>query len=978
MKIKGILLIFGFAILTISPVKGQEGIPPSLLGELSPSFALPKGNYQLVKAWEAETGLAHHGGMAVVDEDASEGRAWEASVGNAELGQQVIFGPYVELAPGNYVAFYRLKLLEKLEDEIVATIDVCVDYARTMLNSKNIYGSDLVPNRYVVVPLPFRYQGGKLECRVSWTGNASLRIDKIELYKVEGGDPMDFTRKLAPQPVPSGEPRNLAFIPKPRPFPPLFPRSSTPDEKLIVCDASKLSSDWQLALVTLQGLVNREKPRIYLLLNPTDQQWLEWMINRGWIKDAEDVADPKELLKRFRDSVKGIIITDPRLPATKNIATMLAGLENAIVVSPRLARELELPVIEDLRGRWKTNVSAYSWAFDNLWNKMNHSVLACLYPDHLWLRDYLVQHKIFIFWISGRIDGAEPYADPNEEVRLVERMFSKMPPNIPIMGYPWAGVDVGMGELPGVALFSEFAKFLVGSINCSNLSVHSGIPASQFKLKPSPPAPKLDRSKVYVSFIISDGDNLPVLTVSNFPQLWQDKTRGSFPIGWTISPSAHLLIPAVVDYYYSTATLNDAFLTAVSGVGYCYPDSYGVRYRNRDKVFDEFLDITAEHMKIMGLDMAWIMGVTRPELISRYAERIPGLIALFPDYGRRLNDYADATYMTAKNVPVFHAVTGWRENITREEQIANIVSQVRSITPPQRPAFLHIFICNWFFDLPMLEEILKQLGPDYVAVRPDHLANLYKEFAEEEKLTIRLPSLLVSIEGQPIFFSFSLQNTSPTKLSAEIKVEGLEGASIKPNKFSLSPAQSLSVEVRGTPKKGEITIIVQSKEFVISREIPLQMVEKKEIATPLPSNLALKFVRHLEAEDLAHNSGRREADQAASGGAVWMAREGDAGNIYIVFGPYMPLDKGRYIALFRLKRIGEGRGNVVTLDTCVGGGAPTTSSKEISTEELPLNEFRRFALTFEHPGGAVETRVFWPGRVPVAVDCVDLWQIVSR
>ncbi|MBC7326937.1 hypothetical protein H5T87_02310 [bacterium] len=977
MKVERFLL--GIILLLFGAISfAEEGLPQFIFDELAPNQAIPAGKYLLIRSLEAESDFSHNGGMAVSDEEASKGKAWEANPLNSNTGQQVVFGPYLELTPGDYVAFYRLKVLEDADDEVVATIDVCVDYARTILNSKLIYGSDIPINRYRFFSLPFSYKGGKLEWRVSWNGSAPLRVDRIDIYKVEGGNPSDFQRKLAPQPVPSGEPRNLVFIPKHSPFPQLFPRSAQPDETLIVCDASRLSSDWQLALVTLQGIVNREKPKIYLLLNPTDEQWLEWMIKRGWIKGKEGVDDPKELLNRFAERIKGMIITDPRLPATKNIATMLASLEDAVVVSPRLSKELNLPIVEDLRGHWKTNVSAYRWALDNLWDKMNHQVLACLYPDHLWLRDYLVENKVFIFWISGRIDGAEPYANTEEEVRFAENLLAKAPPNIPIMGYPWAGVDVGMGEGPGVTLFSEFAKFLVGSINCSNLSVHSGIPDQKFAQQVPPPVPQLQRDKVYVSFIISDGDNLPVLTVGNFPQLWQDKMRGQFPIGWTISPSAHILIPAVVDYYYSTATPNDSFLAAVSGVGYCYPDSYATRYRERAKVYDEFLDITAEHMNKMGLDMAWIMGVTRPELISRYAERIPNLKAIFPDYGRRLSEYSEAVYMTAKNVPVFHAVTSWRENATREEQIANIVAQVRSITPPERPAFLHIFICNWFFDLPMLEEILKQLGPEYVAVRPDHLASLYKRYCEEEKLLIRAPSTLVAIEGQPLLFSVVFQNVSQSALSGEISVEGLKNLRISKTRFSLSAAQSQTVEIQGTPVGENLKLVVKGKDVSIEEKFPIQLIKASEIATPLAHGATLKFVRHLEAEDLAHNSGRKESDPEASNGAVWAAKPGDAGGIYIVFGPYMPLNKGRYLALYRLKRTGEGQGEVVTLDTCVGGGNPVTSSSVLSVDKLPLNQFRRFGLTFEHPGGAVETRVFWNGKVAVAVDCIDLWQIVSK
>ena len=55
------------------------------------------------------------------------------------------------------------------------------------------------------------------------------------------------------------------------------------------------------------------------------------------------------------------------------------------------------------------------------------------------------------------------------------------------------------------------------------------------------------------------------------------------------------------------------------------------------------------------------MNATRPEIIRRFAEQIPFLEAIFPDYGRSISSPDDATYPTARNVPVFHAVTAWAE-----------------------------------------------------------------------------------------------------------------------------------------------------------------------------------------------------------------------------------------------------------------------------------------------------------------------------
>lgn len=968
----------------------QEGLPDSLLREVQSPQSLLRGKYREVRAWEAEA-AAHFIGRAVEDAQAHGERAWEVRVGEEAPSAHALYGPYVELEPGDYVAFVRMKLLEDAGEESVAEVDACVSFGQNILSVREVVGSDLALNRYVQVPLAFRYPGGKLEVRVWWRGYASLRIDRVTVFRLEGGK-LEPLPKRAEQPVPSGKPNNLPhpllakegregrYRAEPRPFPDIFPKSAPPAPNLLVLDVSKQPPDWQLLLLSLQGIVNRQQPQIYLLFNSTDAFWIDWMRQRKWIQGTRTVARPQELLARFRDKLKGVVITDPSLPATKNIATMVASVNDGIVVLPRLAKEVALPVIADLRGKWQTNVEAYRWAFDNLWSRLNHHVLACSYPDHLGLRDYLVQHKVFIFWLPGPIDGAKKYSSPNEEVRLMEELFAQMPVNIPVMSYPWAGKDVGIGEGPGVTLFAEFGKYLVGSINCSNLSVHSGIRVAEFRQKPAPPSPPL-QNKVYVSFIISDGDNLPVLTVNNFPQLWQQDVRGQFPIGWTISPSAHLLIPAVVDYYYSTAKPTDYFLAAVSGVGYTYPDSYGQRFRepDRQRVFDEFLDQTRVYMEKSDLKDIWIMGVSRPELIRRYAERVPFLQSIFPDYGRRVASYEDATYPTARNVPVFHALTGWREEDTREGRVARMIAEVRSITPKERPAFLHLFVWNWGFDLPMLRDVLRGLDDEYVAVRPDHLAALYRQEMERRQILVRVPPVIASIEGQPLMFTASLHNVTsqPMDVRAEVAA-GLSRASVKPDHLRLAPGEAATLDITGTPDSGQIDLAVSSALGVQRASTNVRSVSKRELFASLPSGASLRFVSQFEAESLPHRSGKEEKDAQSSNGVAWAARRGEAEPGYIIFGPYSSLKEGRYLALFRLKRADEGTGALVTLDTCVGGGSPITASRTVRAEELPVGQYRVIPLLLRHPGGAVETRALWTGSASVVVDSIALWEVVSR
>ncbi|MDQ2730964.1 MAG: hypothetical protein M3Y56_04840, partial [Armatimonadota bacterium] len=878
-----------------APPTAPTGLPPAIMQEVHPDGSLPSGRYTAVATWSgAGPGEGHQTGQAVPDPQAAGPQVWEAKVGRDKSSTHMVFGPYRDAPAGDYVAFFRLKLLDDAGEETVGTLDASIGGGQQVLAVRELTGSQLSLNQYVQAPLAFHSPGGKLECRVFWTGYSGLRLDQVSLFRLEGGLPSAGTPR-APAPTPSGLPKNLTYYTEPRPFPEIFPQSKPPAANMTVIDLSRLPPDWQLCMFTLQGIVNRRQPRIYAIFNPTDEFWLQRMLQKHTIRTIRRVDTPQQLIALFRSDVKGVVVTDPSLPASKNVATMIASVDNGIVVSPRMAAQLAFPVLDDLRRRWTTSAAAYRWAFDHLWDRLNHHVIACSYPSHLALRDYLVENKVFIFWVSGQIDGAKPYASPTAEMHLMEELLAKMPVNIPVMSYPWASVDVGMGEGPGVSLFAEFGKYLVGSIDCSNLSVHSGIRPRDFQQQKAPPPPPLQRDKVYYSFIMSDGDNLPVLTVNNFPELWKDPLRGKFPIGWSISPSASMLIPDVVDYYYSTATKNDLFLGAVSGIGYTYPDLYGDRYLKPDqtRIFNEFLGQTSTYMNRMDLKDLWLMNVTRPALFQAYAENIPSLEAMFPDYGRRVGSYREADELTARNVPVFHAINGWQDPATKAEQIDHIVNEVRSMTPPERPAFMHLFLWNWGMDLPTLQAIRDRLGPDYIDVRPDHLASLFHQRLKEEGLRVDAPESVVSLGGQPAPFTVRVNNLSGRTLNIGASATA---ASLIPEQFKLAPDESRTVQGSAPPGSGPIHLDFESEMGAKGVAIGHRDVSKAETVGPLPPLDQLRAIGHWEAERMSHGSGKLTPDPTASAGQVWTAIPGDTKPGVIVYGPYVNLPAGQYLA----------------------------------------------------------------------------------
>jgi len=155
--------------------------------------------------------------------------------------------------------------------------------------------------------------------------------------------------------------------------------------RLDVVDLPELPGDLKLLLGTLQGVVNRSEPRIYLIGDDATggEGRLTWL--RSLKVPYTIHPDPWTLVSKYRDAVRGTIIFDPDVPDTVNVATTLAGLKNAVVASPALANRLEqeygLGVLDDLRGRFADGLEAYEWQFEQLWPQTSHRMLIGLPPQ---------------------------------------------------------------------------------------------------------------------------------------------------------------------------------------------------------------------------------------------------------------------------------------------------------------------------------------------------------------------------------------------------------------------------------------------------------------------------------------------------------------------------------------------------------------------------------------------------------------------
>ena len=125
-------------------------------------------------------------------------------------------------------------------------------------------------------------------------------------------------------------------------------------EKLELLELESLPGDERLLATAFQGLINRLHPRLYLLHGRQEEKerWLREFQRPYLTHDGVT-----SLMSHHPEIVKGLIIYDPTVPDSINVAVTLAGLEQGLPASPELAHRLggqlsHVPTLADLRGRF--------------------------------------------------------------------------------------------------------------------------------------------------------------------------------------------------------------------------------------------------------------------------------------------------------------------------------------------------------------------------------------------------------------------------------------------------------------------------------------------------------------------------------------------------------------------------------------------------------------------------------------------------
>ena len=144
-------------------------------------------------------------------------------------------------------------------------------------------------------------------------------------------------------------------------------------------DVKNLHFEEKLLVSSLQGTMNKNEPRVFIIWEDDGLKWKNWIQKRFGIK-FEDAKTLENLILLSKSSVDGYILWDPKQIETANIATTISGLDNLIVVSPDLENIVKKAGIKkkkDLTEKFRgwSRYKIYKFAYDKLFKKCNKKIV---------------------------------------------------------------------------------------------------------------------------------------------------------------------------------------------------------------------------------------------------------------------------------------------------------------------------------------------------------------------------------------------------------------------------------------------------------------------------------------------------------------------------------------------------------------------------------------------------------------------------
>ena len=414
-----------------------------------------------------------------------------------------------------------------------------------------------------------------------------------------------------------------------------------------------------ITLKSIQGIVNREKPQLFIVgdsfaYSEADAKWLDYY-KQTIDADFIELKTIDELLTTFKDYFKGIITFNDSIKSYNgwisplaDTAAVIAGLTDTMPVFYTTADKYSqitglkiLESVEVVSGSKKNTITGdlnslnftngleiYHWQVDNLMEFANqHEYLALNWEG----MDYAVQKKMLFIDLNIMSDV---------KCRELEDKVNQYFHNKNDLFDVWGWTE---DEYIGVNRISEAGGFL-RNIASGNLSFHAVVPSKikQFKQKSNESLNnfKVDKDKFYITFMVSEADTAKSPISFNHGG-YMEAGRGSVAINWGMPANTIVDFPAVAEYYQSTATENDYFYTSGGHYG-GYVNLNALPEVSLNKMIEEGKRFTQlSDQPYLDYFSTFVFGSTDTNFLADYAKRlgVKGLIGRHKNSATAIEDW---------------------------------------------------------------------------------------------------------------------------------------------------------------------------------------------------------------------------------------------------------------------------------------------------------------------------------------------------
>ena len=475
---------------------------------------------------------------------------------------------------------------------------------------------------------------------------------------------------------------------------------------LDVIPLNALTTGEDRALVaSLQGLVAKtSSEQIFIEEDGPDTVWKNYLKSGYGVTLNDRYSTWQSLLTRFRGHVSGYLLYDMKGNAQSlNVATSLSGPLNALPVDK--SQEQQVRSLGLTRLTLDVSDKDEKWAYATYRQLFSRTTAAELNSNvYQHLRDYATLTNSFTFY-----DGVTDWR---------RQVLSELDPGATLMGF-------GSHEFNMIRQASQEGVTSIPTDLAPNLSALSSVHSTEGLTQKAGGVPTTQQ-KHYVSFVVSDGDNV-AWDLRGLNQYYGNPERGSFSVGYGISPSLVNLAPAALRWYYENASsgvAKDTFIAGPSGNGYVFPS------RMPPDDLQSFVGRLNTNMGAADLRIAEILddqeSFDRTDLWSTYLSQ-PNIDALFYfGFGAR----GQIAWVNNKPVVAQRDVL-WGGVTDESTLIQNINS--RPASPGTADGYTLVLVHCWTKSLSDIKTVVDRLGAGVEVVTPQEFVSLIKQNHVDER-----------------------------------------------------------------------------------------------------------------------------------------------------------------------------------------------------------------------------------------------------